>query len=63
MGKLSSQSSKQPLLRRQKGWFGFVHSYNNYIKNGYYDQVKWGEGTKKPKKRTKDHMGVERIIF
>ena len=51
----------RPLLRRQKGWFGFVHSYNNYIENGSYDSVKWGKGTKKPKEVTKDKMG--KVIY
>jgi hypothetical protein len=36
------------LLRRNKGWKGFVHSYKNYIENGSYDDMKWGKGTKEP---------------
>ena len=47
------------LMRRQKGWKGFVRSYKNYVENGHYDEVKWGEGTKKPKSVTKDIMGKE----
>ena len=45
------------LLRRQKGWKGFVQSYNNYCDNGSYDDMKWGKGTLKPKSVTKDEMG------
>ena len=47
----------KPLLRRQKGWPGFVRSYKNYIENGFYDEVKWGKRTKEPKEETKDVMG------
>lgn len=56
-------SDNNPVLRRQKGWKGFVRSYNNYIKNGSYDNVKWGKGTIKPKERTKDIMGKEIIKY
>jgi len=47
----------RPLLRRTKGWKGFVRSYNNYIKNGSYDNMKWGKGSQEPKEITKDKMG------
>ena len=47
------------LMRRTKGWIGFVRSYNNYIKNGSYDVMDWGSGTKKPKSVTIDKMGKE----
>ena len=53
----------KPLMRNRKGWVGFVRSYRDYIKNGSYDDMKWGEGTKKPKSRTKDEMGKEIIKF
>jgi hypothetical protein len=47
------------LMRRTKGWTGFVRSYSNYIKNGAYDDMAWGTGTKKAKSITKDIMGKE----
>jgi len=46
-------------MRRQKGWIGFVRNYKNYIENGSYDDMDWGEGTKKPKSVEKDAMGKE----
>ena len=49
----------KPILRRQKGWRGYVQSYNNYITNGSYDDMDWGKGTKDPKRVTKDAMGKE----
>jgi hypothetical protein len=49
----------KPLLRRQKGWKGYVQSWNNYCDNGSYDDMEWGEGTKKPKEVTHDKMGKE----
>ena len=49
----------RPLLRRQKGWKGFVQSYNNYVDNGSYDDMNWGKGTKPPKSVTYDKMGKE----
>lgn len=63
MAKTSNQSSKGPILRRQKGWKGFVRSYNNYIENGSYDDMTWGVGTAKPKSREKDVMGKEIIKY
>ncbi len=47
----------RPLLRRQKGWTGYVRSYRNYIENGSYDMMKWGEGTSKPKSVEVTPMG------
>ena len=51
------------LMRRTKGWTGFVRSYNNYIKNGSYDKMNWGTGSKKAKSVTKDKMGREIQIW
>jgi hypothetical protein len=45
------------LMRRSKGWIGFVRSYNNYIENGSYDKMTWGRGTKSPKDVSTDAMG------
>jgi hypothetical protein len=47
------------LMRRTKGWKGFVRSYNNYITNGSYDKVTWGNGSKKAKSIVKNVMGKE----
>ena len=44
-------------MRRQKGWTGFVRSYRNYIENGSYDNVKWGDRTQEPKEEVRDKMG------
>ena len=52
-------SSKRPLMRRQKGWIGFVRSYKKYINSGGYENVEWGEGSLKPKSVSKDVMGKE----
>ena len=52
--------ANKPLMRRQKGWIGFVRAYKNYIENGSYDDMDWKSGgTKKPKSVTKDVMGKE----
>lgn len=53
----------KPLMRRQKGWIGFVRSYKNYIENGTYDQVKWGTGTKAPASVEVDKMGKKIYKF
>lgn len=58
-----SKPQTKPMLRRQKGWRGFVHSYNNYIENGSYDEVEWNGGTKAPKSVKKDSMGKVTIKF
>jgi hypothetical protein len=67
MGKLSNQSSKDPVLRRQKGWYGFVHGYSKWIKaceeEGRWDNINWGGGTCKPKSVEKDAMGKQIIKF
>lgn len=54
-------SDQKPVLRRQKGWKGFVRSYNRYVNEGSYDDIDWGKGTQKPKSREKDIMGKEII--
>jgi hypothetical protein len=46
----------KPLMRRQKGWIGFVRHYKNYIENGSYDDMDWSNGAK-PKEETRDKMG------
>jgi hypothetical protein len=51
--------SKTSPLRRQKGWIGFVRSYKNYITNGSYDSIKWGDRTSEPKEVTRTEMGKE----
>lgn len=41
------------ILSRQKGWRGYVHSFNDYV--DAYDKTKWdGKGTIKPKKVVTD---------
>lgn len=57
------QRDKKPLMRRQKGWIGFVRSYKKYIESGNYDEIKWGEGTVKPKDVEVDHMGKKTYRF
>ena len=47
----------KPLLRRQKGWPGFVHGYKKFIETVDWDSIKWGERTKNPKSEEKDSMG------
>jgi len=47
----------RPLMRRQKGWIGFVRSYKKYIEEGSYDEVDWGKRTKEPKSEERDKMG------
>ena len=54
----------RPLLRRQKGWPGFVRSYKNYIENGHYDEVKWGkEKDSGAKSIERDVMGKIKYTF
>lgn len=52
-----SKPQTKGLMRRQKGWIGFVRSYNNYVENSSYDSMTWGKGTMKAKEVTKDEMG------
>jgi len=54
---MTMAKENKPLLRRQKGWPGFVRSYKNYIENGHYDEVEWGDRTLEPKEVTVDKMG------
>ena len=54
---MAANKPQKALMRRQKGWIGFVRSYKNYIENGGYDDVRWGKGTKDPKEVTTDAMG------
>jgi hypothetical protein len=48
----------RPLMRRQKGWIGFVRSYKKYVEEGSYDDMDWNTGgTTKPKSVERDKMG------
>ena len=47
----------RPLMRRQKGWIGYVRSYKKYIEEGSYDNVTWGKRTKEPESEIRDKMG------
>lgn len=48
----------RPLMRRQKGWIGYVRSYKKYVEEGNYDKMDWTTGgTTKPKSVEKDVMG------
>ena len=55
-------SDQKPILRRQKGWKGFVQSYNKYVDEGSYDDIDWTKKAK-PKSETKDIMGKTIIKF
>ena len=46
------------LMRRRKGWIGFVHGYADYVKNVDWDSIKWDKKTK-AKSVEKDAMGKE----
>lgn len=35
--------NKKPLMRRRKGWPGFVHGYNDWLKSKGYENVKWNK--------------------
>ena len=44
-------------LRRQKGWYGFVHGYKDWLKKApEWDEIKWDENPK-CKEQTIDKMG------
>ena len=47
----------RPLMRRQKGWIGYVRSYKKYVDEGHYDDVTWGKRTKEPEYEIRDKMG------
>ena len=56
MAKLSNQSNNKPILRRQKGWYGFVHGYNDFIKNVDWDKIEF-DGKSGAKEKNTDVMG------
>jgi hypothetical protein len=42
--------NKKALMRRRKGWIGFVHGYSDWVKaceRGVWDNVKWNKDPKK----------------
>jgi hypothetical protein len=46
------------LLRRRKGWIGFVRGYKKYIEDSNYDDITWcSNGRGVAKKVTEDAMG------
>jgi hypothetical protein len=46
----------RPLLRRQKGWPGFVHGYKKFIETVDWESIDWTNG-EKPKEESRDKMG------
>jgi len=46
------------LLRRRKGWIGFVRDYSKWVASHNYENVKWDKQSK-AKSVTKDIMGKE----
>lgn len=53
------------LMRRRKGWIGFVQGYSAWVKacdNGAWDNIKWG-GKTGVKEVTKDVMGKTTYKF
>ena len=47
------------LMRRRKGWIGFVRGYKKYIKDSNYDCINWDSNTCREtvKEVTQDAMG------
>ena len=47
----AEKRNQRPLLRRRKGWKGFVHGYNQWLKatedEGRWDAVNWGKDGEK----------------
>ena len=52
-----NKQGNKALMRRQKGWIGFVRSYKNYIEHGNYDNMKWDTKMAKASSVTVDEMG------
>lgn len=46
------------LMRRRKGWIGFVRDYNKWVQSHNYEDVEWDKKSK-AKSTTKDVMGKE----
>lgn len=46
------------LMRRRKGWIGFVHDYNKWLASDGYENVEWDKKSR-AKSITKDVMGKE----
>jgi hypothetical protein len=41
-------------LRKQKGWIGYVRSFNEYLDNGNYENIEWAEKTSARKVEVKE---------
>ena len=52
----------RPMMRRTKGWIGYVRSFNEYCDNGNYDDIDWSD---KPETKSvvTDHMGKKIYKF
>ena len=53
-----AKKETKALMRRRKGWIGFVHGYADYVKNVDWDSIEWDKKTK-AKSVEKDAMGKE----
>jgi hypothetical protein len=58
-----NKSQTKALLRRRKGWPGFVRDYKKFIDTVDWDKIKWDGGDKLPKSVTTDAMGKKTYTY
>jgi hypothetical protein len=57
----AEKRNQKPLLRRRKGWPGFVHGYNDWLASDGYENVKWNKDPKKSGAKTVTKDGNKTI--
>jgi hypothetical protein len=40
---MDREGNKGTMRHRQKGWIGYVRSFDKYLDDSFYDEIKWGE--------------------
>lgn len=59
--KVAKESAKKIWCRMGKGWTAYVRGYKTYTKK--YDDIEFGEGTKKKKEETVQQGAVTKTII
>ena len=58
-----SKPQTKALMRRRKGWVGFVRDYKKFTDTVDWDKIDWGTGSKAPKSVKTDAMGKKTYTY
>jgi hypothetical protein len=61
----AQKNSQRPALRRQKGWFGFVHGYKERVKvfDKIWGTINWNKDPEKSGAKSVESDGKGKTIY